>query len=567
MKKNHNFTPNLLKSFNVSTSMEKIAYETVLPRCFYRIAELKSQLFAQAVIYNPYPCRKKAHAFQIELFIYDNEEDKLQDHVQNTIRFEPHQPESEMIFQFNWGGEEFKEGFYYIDVYLENDFIGRIPYCVQNVSENYTDYFHVQKSFVWDESPSVSKTIFNLEATDSLHFSMFGENKHLKVDPIFSEFHICLFNNKTGLLKTWQADFCALTKDVETFHLMVSFDAEKAFWEEGEYRIDLLFAEQVICSNSFEIRLIKECTDKYNPNYHSDDVPKMVTATLSDPMTEINNLVGLQMLKDQLKNYLDRVAYEKIRKEQGYQTSPLNMHSIFLGPPGTGKTTVAELLGKTFRQMGLLSKGHVVSVERSILSSPVYGGEEKNTREALECAQGGILFVDEAYNLFQSNDLKDPGRRTLETLMTTLSDETNRDLVVILAGYSNPMENMLLSNPGLYSRFPNIYTFDSFSPDELMQIALAHLSKQGFAITNEGFFALQANIEYAYNAHDPNFGNARYVKNLLDNEIITSLASRIIRSGNITSEALNLITIEDIPKPNYRNLSEIQQVGFRRPLI
>lgn len=160
---------------------------------------------------------------------------------------------------------------------------------------------------------------------------------------------------------------------------------------------------------------------------------------------------------------------------------------MFLGSPGTGKSTVAKMMGVMLHRAGVQSKGHVVVRERATLLEQNYNSEAEKTMEAIEAAQGGILFIDEAYQLCQPNDPRDPGKFVIETLLTALADDSNHDWMLVLAGYSDQMKRMFDMNPGFKSRIPdsNIYVFDDFTESELMEIAEKYLERNNYTLSDE----------------------------------------------------------------------------------
>jgi len=241
------------------------------------------------------------------------------------------------------------------------------------------------------------------------------------------------------------------------------------------------------------------------------------------------------------------------------------MHSMFLGSPGTGKTTVAKIIGKKLHEAGVLSRGHVVIRERSTLLGQYYSSEGENTLKALEEAQGGILFIDEAYQLFQPQDPRDPGRFVIETLMTALADESNRDWMLILAGYTKPMKRMFEINPGLSSRIPesNIILFEDYGVDELMEIARRYFDTNKYRTTEAAETKLKANIANAYAYRNESFGNARYVMNLIQTEIIPAMAMRLNNEADPTAEQLSTIIAEDIPLSITNKKEVTRPIGFR----
>lgn len=279
---------------------------------------------------------------------------------------------------------------------------------------------------------------------------------------------------------------------------------------------------------------------------------------------ELQQLVGLTEVKQKLITYGKMMKFNAMRSEAGLPVVSAPLHAMFLGSPGTGKTTVAKMIGKMLHDVGLLSKGHVVVRERATLSGTHYGDHEDLTLKALEEAKGGILFIDEAYQLFQQNDSKDPGKLVLETLLTALADEDNRDWMLILAGYRDEMIRLFDMNPGLRSRIPeaNIYTFEDFSESELMEIADRWFKKNKYNLTADAREALVTRLSSDYAARDRSFGNARHVVNLIQTSILPSMASRIMDQEMPSRESLTDILPSDIPAASALMQPTRRRIGF-----
>lgn len=263
----------------------------------------------------------------------------------------------------------------------------------------------------------------------------------------------------------------------------------------------------------------------------------------------LSGLTGLQRVKSRLMVYEKVVKFNRLRSDNGLTVAPMPLHAMFLGSPGTGKTTVAKMMGKMLAAAGMLSRGHVVVRERATLLGQYYNSEASNTLKALEEAQGGILFIDEAYQLFQPDDPRDPGKFVIESLLTALSDESRRDWMLILAGYPDEMEKMFEMNPGLKSRIPasNLYFFDDFSEGELMEIAVKYLADSGYELTPDASCALRLRLAADHARRDRAFGNARHVINLIQNEIIPAMAVRVMETGEANPSLLRLVEAADIP--------------------
>ncbi len=273
------------------------------------------------------------------------------------------------------------------------------------------------------------------------------------------------------------------------------------------------------------------------------------TLEMQEPEFSLDMLTGLQSVKSKLKVYEQVMLFNKKRSSMGLPTASLPLHSMFLGSPGTGKTTIAKYIGEMLHKVGVLSKGHVVIKERATLLGQNYNSESEKTLEALEQAQGGILFIDEAYQLYQPNDPRDPGKFVIETLLTALADDSRRDWMLILAGYPKEMKRMFEMNPGFKSRIPdsNIYIFEDFTETELMEIAENYLTRHHFTVSSDAREALIARLNHDYTVRDKSFGNARHVVNMIQTEIIPSMAVRIISTDINDVEGLSEIKACDIP--------------------
>lgn len=287
-------------------------------------------------------------------------------------------------------------------------------------------------------------------------------------------------------------------------------------------------------------------------------------AYVANMLTSLNNLTGLRTVKDKLSIYERVVRFNRMRSEKELPSPSLPLHAMFLGSPGTGKTTVAKMIGIMLHRAGILSKGHVVVRERATLLGQNYNSESEKTMEALEKAQGGILFIDEAYQLYQPNDPRDPGRFVIETLLTTLADESHRDWMLIMAGYPLEMKRMLEMNPGFKSRIPdsNIYLFEDFTQQELMEIAERYLKRNQYTLTPEAHNALEERLRYDYNHRDNNFGNARHVINMIQTEILPSMAVRVTDGDHTDINALTEIKACDIPAPHKTVQATHTRIGF-----
>lgn len=274
-----------------------------------------------------------------------------------------------------------------------------------------------------------------------------------------------------------------------------------------------------------------------------EDIPA-VGEKPGSAMDELDELIGLDKIKVKVKDYLHAVRLARRRMELGLPTNMPRLHMAFLGNPGTGKTTVAEIIGKVFASWGILSSGRVIRTEKSQMVGQYIGETEVKMTNLLARARGNILFIDEAYQLVEGGE-KDYGRIVMNSLLTELGKE-NMDMVVILAGYTASMKKLLESNEGIESRFPNVFNFEDYTTDELMEIGRLMIRKQGFILTDGAAANMRAILEEESDKPSPRFGNGRFISNLLQNEILATLGARTARIENPSKEDLSTILPEDV---------------------
>ena len=383
-------------------------------------------------------------------------------------------------------------------------------------------------------------------------------------------------------------------------------------WEEGRrYDTSMLqhFVEDI---KSMHARHLLECMDENEEyaeavanqlcyadfeavlNDHDEQLqaqekrqPQMPEAELLTDMNDcaelctLNSMVGLGRVKGEVMQAINMVRFEALRRYFKLDEGGTGRHHmLFMGNPGTGKTTVAKLIAGIYHRMGLLSSGHTVVCDRSTLMGQYIGESEQKVREQLESARGGVLFVDEAYSLFADEKDRDFGRHVINCMLPILS-EPNPDMIVIFAGYEHKMADLFKVNPGLRDRFPLSLHFDDYTSDELLAIIRHQATQRRFTFAPEAEADVHRIIEATIALRDPHFSNARWATNLFELGILRAMAERVVTTLSLAEdeearrsllaepETLSRITLDDVRHAELQYLgtmaprrAAVQRIGF-----
>lgn len=264
-----------------------------------------------------------------------------------------------------------------------------------------------------------------------------------------------------------------------------------------------------------------------------------------DPYQELDELIGLGSVKQEVRSLANFVKLQKQREAQGLKTAKVSYHLVFYGSPGTGKTTVARIVGRIYKDLGVLKKGHTVETDRAGLCGEYVGKTGPKTDTVISKALDGVLFIDEAYSLVPEGGAgNDYGQEAISTILKRMEDYRDR-LVVIVAGYKDEMQRFIDSNPGLQSRFNRYIDFPDYSGTELVDIFKMYMKKNQYTLAPDAEEYLKEQFEYVVAHKDRNFGNARFARNVFEKSI-QQQANRLAGQTNLDKSRLTEPTVEDL---------------------
>ena len=488
-----------------------------------------------------------------------------------------------------WGnktlGAFWKKGTYYWEAWIENEKVGTKYFYIEDAfKDSFPDenpYIEVQSLRLYEgpyddvpEEERVYFKTFNSEETRYIYAEIILKNHNVTKSwqcELFTKFY-----NDARELKGQVVRLHRVDKKDELIKITAGWGSNvKGSWRIDKYTAEIVFLDRLFAVIPFEVDEQSEegvpavmLPDKQAPLILTpveDD-----TRTFEEVMQKLNALIGLKSIKKQVADHANYIKFLQLRKEKGFEEKEsINVHSVFIGNPGTGKTTVATMMGLLYKKMGLLSNGHVQEVDRVDLVGEYIGQTAPKVKEAIEKARGGVLFIDEAYALARSNeDSKDFGREVIEILVKEMSNGQG-DLAVIVAGYPKEMKQFLDSNPGLKSRFKLYFQFSDYLPQELSEIAEYACEHKVVKLTPEAKREIDEIIIEAYRKRDRSFGNARFVFDLIEKAKI-NLGLRVMsmpEPAEVELSKMEIIEAKDVINIQDRTKRELPNIPVDEQLL
>ncbi len=469
-----------------------------------------------------------------------------------------------------WGnkneGQFWKKGTYYWEAWVEGEKVATKYFYVEDAGKLESDgtnpYLEVQSLKLY-EGP-----YDDVSEDDRSYFKEFSceETRYIYVEIILKNVHnikswqcelFTKFYNNARELKGQVVRLQRVEKKDELIKITAGWGSNvKGSWRMDSYTAELVFMDNLLAVIPFKVGEVFD--EGIAPVMLPDQSGPVILSPENDPhqtfedvMEKMDALIGLTDIKQRVRDHATYIQFLQLRKDKGFEEKEeINVHSVFIGNPGTGKTTVAGMMGLLYKKMGLLSKGHVHEVDRVDLVGEYIGQTAPKVKEAIEKARGGVLFIDEAYALARSNDdSKDFGREVIEILVKEMSNGVG-DLAVIVAGYPKEMNHFLDSNPGLKSRFKLYFEFTDYLPQELSKIAKYACEEKAVELTPEANNKVDEIIVDAFRNRDRSFGNARFVYDVIEQGKI-NLALRVMDNENpqsLNKEEIMVVKYEDVAK-------------------
>ena len=469
-----------------------------------------------------------------------------------------------------WGnkkvGNFWKAGSYYWEAYIDGEKVATRYFYIEDTGKKTLDikhYLQLKSAKMFEaaynadlsEEQKVYLKTFPANETRYVHIDLGLENM-FRAKSWHCELVVRVYNSARQL-KGEATHLQSIEAEEEVLEIELQWGSNvKGSWSKGQYTAEIIFMDQLLAILPFTVDEEAEegIVGCILPNQFQ---PMALTGLdgqsedFEEVMQGLDRLIGLAAIKQKLRDHANYLQFLQLRREKGFaELEETSLHAVFQGNPGTGKTTVAKMMGRLYSSMGLLSKGHVHEVDRVDLVGEYIGQTAPKVRDAIEKARGGVLFIDEAYALARTNDdSKDFGREVIEILVKEMSNGPG-DMAVIVAGYPKEMKYFLSSNPGLRSRFKLFFDFSDYLPDELSAISNYACQQKGVVLSEAGRKALDQMIVDAFRSRDRSFGNARFVYDLIE-EAKINLGLRIMGGEaphKLSKEELETISLEDVQR-------------------
>lgn len=487
-----------------------------------------------------------------------------------------------------WGNKEagafWTRGDYLWEAYIDEELVGRKKFYVESggpVLSDENPYLELKYIKLYEGPnkgvPEGERTYYSsFKAKDTRYIWAELSINNLQSSSWYAELFFNFYND-AGQLKGRTVELRKVNPNEEQVFITTGWGSDTAgSWYADKYRLEVTFMDQLIAVVPFEAgddwqkgesTLLVGNDLLRVENYQKTEEPE---ENLEELLAKLNELIGLNQVKTRIQDYMSYLRFLKLRKEQGFdENQRINLHSVFRGNPGTGKTTIAKMLGKIYKNMGLLSNGKVHEVGRAELVGQYIGQTAPKVKEMIDKARGGVLFIDEAYSLIRSKeDSKDYGQEVVETLIKEMSDGVG-DIAIIVAGYPKEMDIFLDSNPGFKSRFNIYFDFPDYLPQELSQIVELAAKQKDIEFTLEAVTYLNKKITESYRNRDEAFGNARLVNSLVD-EAKMNMGLRVMKSADlsqVTAEMLKKVELQDVQRIFKEEVSELPLIEEDNALL
>ena len=497
--------------------------------------------------------------------------------------------DSMVYIREGWGNKKegvfWKKGTYYWEAWMDKEKVATKYFYVEDAGK---DLLPGENAYLEVKSLKLYEGPYDdVLKEDRKYFKRFSsrETRYIYVEIVLNNLYpekpwqcelFAKFYNNARELKGQVIRLQRIEKRQEQIRITAGWGSNvKGSWRKDEYTAEIVFMDRLLAVVPFEVE------DEFEPGIAGVWLPhRQSTVVLGqdehadqsfeEVMSRLDGLIGLTDIKKQVRDHAKYIQFLQLRKEKGFpEKGEINVHSVFIGNPGTGKTTVATMMGLLYRKMGLLSKGHVHQVDRVDLVGEYIGQTAPKVKEAIEKARGGVLFIDEAYALARTNDdSKDFGREVIEILVKEMSNGAG-DLAVIVAGYPKEMKHFLDSNPGLKSRFKLYFEFADYLPQELSQIASYACEQKGVSLTPKAKEKIDEIIVNAYRTRDRTFGNARFVFDLIERSKI-NLGLRIMANENpreLQGDVLSRIEYRDVQDIELRPTRAMPEIPVDEMLL